>query len=275
MKYIYKYEYNSEILEMGLTLDLNKLYKKNFPNPNYYNKGEFYEKLVEKDIYYRQATIYFIAFDEDSEATTALSEIEQGSNKYDEQWQKYEPKTQNIDDDMYGNKLLNRIEFLTDDIKKSIDLHKFLLENFNTEDDVIYYVQTITRSQNWKNLNDFEKNKIIKQYVNINKKVELARGYNIKIFSDYEIDEMSDLQNIIIRLKIYTAKIPFLAAAIYNSLIFAAHEYNLLAKFKKENLYMVYSADMPFYQQVKPIKEKYTKELYEQYKAQKAQPANS
>lgn len=263
--YLYRFRYKDNIIEYGIDQNIDRVYRNNFPNPTYYNKGSFYEKLSRLDCFYGQLTIEYIYFDEKEDAKHQLSEIEQ--DNVPDKWDVYTPKTLKLDIRSYMDKLCSKMEYLKDRIKKDAPLHTFIIENYNTEDECIWFEEKIKRCQNWKNMDNGEKNRYIQNLVNVEKKMELSPGYNIKVFAGYELDETSDLEYIIIKEKIISDKIPFLAASMYNSLIFASHEYNLAANALKQELYSLKLSDIPYYSAIKPLREEYTKEKYEEYRA--------
>jgi hypothetical protein len=225
-----------------------------------------HKALRERGLYYNQVSIMYIPAEED-EAAQLVQSIKKDQIPSIDDWKKYDNKMKDIYDESYKNQLLEKLKYQTSQIAKDAELHKFMLENFNAESEYVYYDIKIKRDLIWDGvMSHADKLQSIKGLIDMDKKYPLEPGYYIKVFDGFELDELSEYpDNIVIKQRIKTDKIPFLLSAMYNPLIFTAHEYNVYSRYKKEKPYVVTSVDIPYYAAIKPVKKVYTRKAYEEY----------
>lgn len=256
--FLFRYSFNEIIIASGLTYSLNKIYRKNHPITGNEN-SLIARKCQELNIDYNQISLEYAEYDSENEARETLERLNSGKTP-DLKWSVFVSKTAKLDNGQYKKFLINKLNSLREINSQNADLHEFLINNFNSIEDYIYFERKHNLPGNWQLLSVQNQKKYVQSMSGMDKKFELAPNYFIKVFSGF--DSRIEEDNLIIRNKINVDKIPFLVVSMYNSIIFTAHRLNLLLAYMNEKKYPVPMCEMPFYLPTKPLRMYYTKEMY-------------
>lgn len=256
--FLFRFSFNGVTLASGITYSLNKVYRKNHPITGNEN-SLISKKCQELNIDYNQIKMDYAECESDNKTKETLEKINSGKTP-ELKWSAFVSKTAKIDNRQYKKILINKLNMLREINAQNADLHEFLIDNFNSIEECIYFNRKYNLPDDWQLLSVQNQKKYIQSMSGMDKKFELAPDYFIKVFSGY--DSRIEGNYLIIRNKINVDKIPFLVVSMYNSIIFTAHRLNLLLTYMNEEKYPVPMCEMPFYLPTKPLRMYYTKEMY-------------
>lgn len=256
--FLFRFSFNGVVLASGITYSLNKVYRKNHPITGNEN-SLISQKCQELNIDYNQIEMQYAECDSENEAREILETLNSGKI-LDLKWTVFISKTAKIDNCQYKKFLVNQLNSLREINTQDTDLHEFLINNFNSMEEYIYFEKKYALPDNWRLLSVQNQKKYVQSMSGMDKKFELAPNYFVKVFSGF--DSRIEENCLIIRNKINVDKIPFLVVSMYNSIIFTAHRLNLLMDYMNEKKYPVPMCEMPFYLPTKPLRMYYTKEMY-------------
>lgn len=252
--YLFRFTYEGENLISGIAYNLDKIYRKN--SPLYcLNKTVLSEECFKRDINFYMTNLEYMEYSSEAEAKEAFTKLS-NSEELEINWKIFKSKTYDFDKEMYVRFLKNRLEALRAINHYDQALHRFLFENFNTKEDYVWFKESYKFPFSWESFDKKARKEYTRKLLHLDKKQYLSPEYYIKVFAGYETDFTEN--EIIVRYKIKSSKIPYLMASIYNLIIFTSHTINQLCDFKTP----IDKTELPYFNTIKPIRIYYTDEQY-------------
>lgn len=252
--YVFKFTYKDTILASGFVFNVDKIYRKNNPVYNKNSSTTLKEECQKRGISFFDTSLYYIPYDSEDEAKEHLKQVETLT-----EWTEFTSKTKRFDILQYKRLLINQLEKELETNKKEAEIKKFLVDNYNTEEKLLFFEENYSVPHNWDSMSHSAKKKYLLK-LSRNCKWPLSVDYNIRVFSGFDSEVIDG--KIIIKNKIKSDKVPYLISAMYNSIIFTAHELNQILTHQKEKKYAVSKEALPYYDISKQLSIVYNKEKY-------------